>query len=92
MLDGDIVIRREHVEAAIAWCDYSLGTVGKAFACSLGGNAEKLLRKVRDEMPDGVTGSTLYSGLAHNWPKGELADVRQQLERRPSAVRVQRTE
>jgi hypothetical protein len=81
-LDGSPVIRLEHLDAAIGWCDYSIDTVGKVFACALGGRAEQLLRAVRDAMPDGIYGTTLHSTIAHNWKRGELAEVRQQLEER----------
>lgn len=82
VLDGEPVIRERHVDAAIAWCDYSLASVAKTFACSLSGKADTLLRAVRDAMPDGIYATTLHDRAAHNWGKGELATARTLLEER----------
>ncbi len=80
VLDAEPVIRERHVDAAIAWCDYSLASVAKTFACSLGGKSDTLVRAVRGAMPDGIYGTTLHDGVAHNWGKGELATARALLE------------
>ncbi len=81
VLDGGVpVIRGVHVDAAIAWCNYSRDTVDKVFVGGVGGKAGKLLQAVRDAMPDGLYGRTLNKGVAHNWKAGDLTEARQRLE------------
>jgi hypothetical protein len=82
VLDGAAAISSRHVDAAIAWCDYSRASAEKAFGASLGGQADRLLTVVRDEMPDGIYASTLHDGLAHNWKAGQLTTARALLEER----------
>jgi hypothetical protein len=88
-LDGSPVIRAKHVLAALAWLDYSNATVEKVFVQRPLGKPGRLLTAVRDAMPDGTTSSELHRTVAHNWPAGELADVRAELERAHLVVVVQ---
>lgn len=81
VLDAEPVIRRRHVDAAIAWCDYSLGSIDKVLdGAQVGAKAGKLLEAVRTAMPHGITGGELYRGVAHNWHGGELTVARAELE------------
>jgi len=82
VIDGADLIDLAHVEAAIAWCDYSRDSAAKVFGASLGGKADLLLAAVRDAMPDGIYGTTLHDTLAHHWRAGELVDARALLEAR----------
>jgi hypothetical protein len=56
------VITLEHIDAAAAWCDYSIGTIAKTFVGRIPGKAGSLLAAVRDAYHDGITGVELHKG------------------------------
>jgi hypothetical protein len=82
VLDGAVVIKEEHVAAAVAWCDYSCASAEKVFVGRVPGKAGLLLAAVRESMPDGITGRELNAGVTHNWKAGELSAARAELESR----------
>lgn len=80
VLDRSTVIRAKHIDAAAAWCNYSLDSTAKAFTSSVPGKAGKLLEAVRAAMPDGLIGTEVNNRVSHNWKAGELASARAELE------------
>ena len=91
VLDGSITIKGTHVDAAIAWCDYSIGSTEKAFVGRIAGKAGKLLEAVRESMPDGLDGAGIKRAVSHNWAAGELGAAGQ-LRAAPSPPRGSRSE
>jgi hypothetical protein len=80
VLDGAVVIRPEHIDAAIAWCDYSTHSATKAFGGTIGGKTGTLLTAIRAAGDDGLDGTAQHA-VFHRAVKAEqLAALREELE------------
>jgi hypothetical protein len=72
LLDGSVLIRPEHLEAALSVWDYSMASVRHIFGDLTGDDlADDLLRLLR-ATPDGLTRNDLMNYLGRNVPSGRI--------------------
>jgi hypothetical protein len=76
----------EHIRAAIAWCDYAVGTIDKVFTGGPGGKAGQLLAAIREAGTDGLDGASQDRVFHGNLKSGTLGELRSELEARRSIV------
>ena len=81
-IDGSTALRPADIEAAIAWCDYSLDTVRFVFGDGATGDAGKLLAAIRSEGDKGLDGTAQRDLFSRNLSGEQLAALRAELERR----------
>ncbi len=94
LLDGSRDIDICHLDAAFAVWSYCRESARIIFGDSLGNPiADRLLRAIRGEGVDGLTGTEQSQALGGHASKGELAAARDELERRGLAMtRMERTD
>ncbi len=80
VLDGADTIGETHFRAAIAWCDYSLGTIRKVFADSVGGRPGQLLAAIRETGIDGLDGTRQHALFSNHLAGHEIERLRAVLE------------
>lgn len=79
-LDGAPTIGAAHLRAAIAWCDYSLGTIRRVFVGGVSGRAGVLLTAIREAGEDGLDGRDQAAVFGRNLAAGALVELRETLE------------
>jgi hypothetical protein len=79
-LDGADHIELDHLDAGIAWADYSLGTVHKVFTSGPSGRVGQLLASIREKGAEGLDGAGQDLVFGKNLKAGELAELREDLE------------
>ena len=83
VLDQAEEIRPAHLEAAIAWTDYSVATVERYFGQGPGGHEGKLLTAIRAPvLADGLSVSEQHDVFGRHLKAEELETIRTQLEHR----------
>lgn len=80
VLDRAKTLTTAHLEAAMAWCSYSVAGAERYFGQSLGGNPGKLLDAIRGAMPDGLSVREQHAVFSRNLKGDELAALRSELE------------
>jgi hypothetical protein len=80
VLDRSRIITRDHVAAAIAWCDYSIETIRMAFPEPVAGRAAQLLAAIRAGAPDGLNGRQQHEVFHRHLEADELDELRAELE------------
>jgi hypothetical protein len=85
-LDRSEQLEPEHIAAAIAWCDYAVGTIAKVFTGGPGGRAGQLLAAIREVGTDGLDGAGQHEVFKRNLKAGELEALRGDLEARHLVV------
>ena len=87
MLDGSVVIERDHLEAALAVWRYCEASALFIFGDSLGDPvADRLLDAIRDAGQDGVDTTAQHQVFGRNVLAARLAHARAELERRGLVV------
>jgi hypothetical protein len=81
-VDGAATIGLDHVDAGIAWCDYSLGTVELVFGEGVTGDARRLLDAVRAAGRDGLDGTAQRDLFQRHLGGDALDALRAELGRR----------
>ncbi len=80
-IDGATELEPAHIEAAIAWCDYSLDTVRYVFGDRpTSPDAAKLLAATREAGADGLTGTQQRNLFSRNRTRGQIDVCRAELE------------
>ena len=83
VLDGSVVIRREHVDAATAWCDYSIGSTEKAFVGRIAGQGRAPARGgARRRCPTASTAPRCTEGSRTTGRAASSPTARAELEQR----------
>jgi hypothetical protein len=65
----------EHLQAAIAWCDYSALTADHIFGDSADTVDGRVLGLVRSSMPEGIARGELHRRLPHSWKAGWVSEA-----------------
>jgi hypothetical protein len=80
VLDRAVAITPAHLQAAMAWTDYSVAGVERYFGHGPGGQAGKLLDAIRTAMPDGLSVAEQHAVFGRHLKGVDLERLRAQLE------------